>query len=137
VPDDFKALVNASGLSPKQAGSFFGGSNRSGQRWAANGPPPGVAMLLHLMAFLDMPAEELEFVLCQRTGAPRSKIKRRDGRDRFLCRPSSRRGAIPTRSDLVAGDSDRLRKAQEIRCSASRTRDGKRYPARPQRWSQS
>jgi hypothetical protein len=39
------------GMTPQQAGEFFGHSKRSGQTWAAKGLPPTLAMLLNVMEF--------------------------------------------------------------------------------------
>jgi hypothetical protein len=67
--DDFKAMTKGFGLTQQGAGLFFGSSARTGQRWAAHGPPPAVAMLLHLMDFEEMAPAELEFILRERASA--------------------------------------------------------------------
>lgn len=43
-------------LTQEEAGAFFGYSRRTGQRWAAEGPPLAVAMLL--AAGVDRPGLE-------------------------------------------------------------------------------
>jgi hypothetical protein len=42
---------------------IFGYGKRSGQYWAANGPPPTLAMVFNVMDFLDLPANEVESIL--------------------------------------------------------------------------
>jgi hypothetical protein len=47
TPAIYRAHLARLGLTQEAAGVFFGGSARTGQRWAAEGPPLPVAMLLH------------------------------------------------------------------------------------------
>ena len=45
-PETYKALIAKLGLTQEAAGLAFGVSARTGQRWAVDGPPKVVAMLL-------------------------------------------------------------------------------------------
>jgi hypothetical protein len=45
-PDDYCKRIAALGLTQERAGELFGYTGRTGQTWAANGPPKIVAMLL-------------------------------------------------------------------------------------------
>jgi hypothetical protein len=56
-------MLQKLGMTQQQAGKFFGYGKRSGQYWAANGPPSTLAMLLNVMDFLDLPANEVEPIL--------------------------------------------------------------------------
>lgn len=46
TPEEFRKWIAALELTQEEAGKLLGGSPRSGQRWAAEGPPQTVAMLL-------------------------------------------------------------------------------------------
>ena len=46
---EYLAAIEHVGLNQSKAGVFFGAHEQTGRRWAANGPPESVAMLLRLM----------------------------------------------------------------------------------------
>lgn len=46
TPEAYRKRIEALGLTQEEAGRILGGSSRSGQRWASEGPPVTVAMLL-------------------------------------------------------------------------------------------
>jgi hypothetical protein len=46
TPDEYRRYLARLQLTQQEAGEFFGASARTGQRWAINGPPLAVAMLL-------------------------------------------------------------------------------------------
>lgn len=46
TPAEYRDHLARLNLTQEQAGEFFGGSKRTGQRWAKKGPPLPVAMLL-------------------------------------------------------------------------------------------
>lgn len=46
TPDTYKQKIARLSLSQEEAGILLGGSARTGQRWASEGPPIAVAMLL-------------------------------------------------------------------------------------------
>ena len=54
----YRSAIDRVGLSQVGAARFFGANPRTGQRWAADGPPPAVAVCLRLMIALDLSAEE-------------------------------------------------------------------------------
>lgn len=63
-PEQYRTIIRERfKLTQEAAGVFFGSSIRTGQKWAADGPPPAVAMLLNLMDFSEMPPEEVESIL--------------------------------------------------------------------------
>ena len=45
-PDAYRRRIAALGLTQEQAGELLGYSGRTGQKWASDGPPKAVAMLL-------------------------------------------------------------------------------------------
>ncbi len=45
-PDDYRQRIAALGLTQEEAGRILGASDRTGQRWAADGPPLAVSMVL-------------------------------------------------------------------------------------------
>lgn len=45
-PEAYRARIEALGLTQEAAGELFGTSRRSGQRWAHDGPPLAVSMVL-------------------------------------------------------------------------------------------
>jgi hypothetical protein len=49
TPRQYKAAIQALGLSQEAAGEWLGQSPRTGQNYAAKGPPEPVAMLLRLI----------------------------------------------------------------------------------------
>lgn len=46
TPETYRSLIAALGLSQEAAGEIFGATGRTGQNWAASGPPIPVAMVL-------------------------------------------------------------------------------------------
>jgi len=44
--EEYRKRIAALGLTQEQAGELFGATGRTGQRWASDGPPKAVAMLL-------------------------------------------------------------------------------------------
>lgn len=49
TPKQYKAAIETLGLSQEAAGEWLGQSPRTGQNYAAKGPPEPVAMLLRLI----------------------------------------------------------------------------------------
>jgi len=49
TPEEYRSIIEAFGLSQEAAGVWLGKSERTGQRYAIEGPPRVVAMLLRLM----------------------------------------------------------------------------------------
>ena len=45
-PETYRRLIRDLDLTQEQAGELFGYTGRTGQTWAAEGPPKAVAMLL-------------------------------------------------------------------------------------------
>lgn len=45
-PEAYRARIETLGLTQEAAGELFGASARSGQRWAAEGPPVAVSIAL-------------------------------------------------------------------------------------------
>jgi hypothetical protein len=45
-PEAYRSRIEALGLTQEAAGELFGTSARSGQRWASEGPPLAVSMVL-------------------------------------------------------------------------------------------
>jgi hypothetical protein len=62
-PDAYRKRLASLDLTQEQAGELFGASSRTGQRWAAEGPPLPVAIVLLLVgndrAKLDRVADKL------------------------------------------------------------------------------
>lgn len=46
TPDAYRKRIEALGLTQEAAGELFGATGRTGQRWAKEGPPKSVAMVL-------------------------------------------------------------------------------------------
>jgi hypothetical protein len=72
TPEQYKELIRRFGLTQQGAGLFFGRCRRSGQYWAAKGPPP--MMLLRVMDMLDMPPDEVESIL-RHSSRPNSGLR--------------------------------------------------------------
>jgi hypothetical protein len=53
TPAEYLEHLSRLGLTQEAAGEFFGASKRTGQRWAAEGPPLVVAALLRSGLSLD------------------------------------------------------------------------------------
>ena len=58
-PNQFKKALDQLGLTQESAGVFLGGSKRTGQRYAADGPPDAVAMLFELMLKFGVKPEDM------------------------------------------------------------------------------
>ena len=58
TPTQYRAAIDRVGLSQVGAARFFGANTRTGQRWAADGPPPPVAVCLRLMIALNLSASD-------------------------------------------------------------------------------
>ena len=56
----YRAAIERLGLSQERAGELLGASKRSGQNWAANGPPPAEAILIRLMLAGKVTAGDIE-----------------------------------------------------------------------------
>ena len=56
----YKAAIEALGLSQERAGLWLGVSKRTGQNYAAKGPPEPVAKLLRLVLRLGLKPEEIK-----------------------------------------------------------------------------
>lgn len=59
---DYRAAIEQLGLSQERAGLFFGVSPRTGQRYASEGPPKVVAMLLRIMLEYKISVQRAEVV---------------------------------------------------------------------------
>ncbi len=59
TPNQYKAAIKALGLSQEAAGVWLGVSKRTGQNYAAKGPPEPVAKLLRLMIRLNLSPEDV------------------------------------------------------------------------------
>lgn len=60
TPRQYRAAIARLGLSQEAAGELLGASGRSGQNWAAKGPPPAEAILLRLMLAGKITQEDVE-----------------------------------------------------------------------------
>ena len=58
TPEQYKDAIQALGLSQERAGEWLGVSGRTGQNYAAKGPPEAVAKLLRLMLRLGLKPED-------------------------------------------------------------------------------
>ena len=58
TPTQYRAAIDRVGPSQVGAARFFGANTRTGQRWAADGPPPPVAVCLRLMIALNLSASD-------------------------------------------------------------------------------
>jgi hypothetical protein len=59
TPKQYKAIIDQLGLSQERAGEWLGVSARTGQNYAAKGPPEPVAKLLRLMVKLNLKPEDV------------------------------------------------------------------------------
>jgi len=59
-PTQYKAAIKALGLSQEGAGDWLGVSARTGQNYAAKGPPEPVAKLLRLCVKLKLKPEDVK-----------------------------------------------------------------------------
>ena len=59
TPHQYKTALKSLGLSQEAAGVWLGVSKRTGQNYAAKGPPEAVAKLLRLMIRLKLPPDEV------------------------------------------------------------------------------
>jgi hypothetical protein len=60
TPKQYKTIIEQLGLTQEGAGEWLGVSPRTGQNYAAKGPPEPVAKLLRLMVRLKINTEELK-----------------------------------------------------------------------------
>ena len=60
TPKQYKAIIDGFGLSQERAGEWLGVSARTGQNYAAKGPPEPVAKLLRLMVRLKLKPEDVK-----------------------------------------------------------------------------
>lgn len=58
--DQYKKALERLGMTQEQAGEWLGVSGRTGQNYAAKGPPQVVAMLLRLMLKLNLQPEDVK-----------------------------------------------------------------------------
>ena len=58
TPSQYKTAIKALGLSQEKAGVWLGVSKRTGQNYAAKGPPEPVAKLLRLMIRLELSPDD-------------------------------------------------------------------------------
>ena len=59
-PTQYKAAIKALGLSQEAAGDWLGVTGRTGQNYAAKGPPEPVAKLLRLCIKLKLSPEDVK-----------------------------------------------------------------------------
>jgi hypothetical protein len=60
TPTQYKAAIKALGMPQERAGEWLGVSARTGQNYAAKGPPEPVAKLLRLMIRLKLKPEDVK-----------------------------------------------------------------------------
>lgn len=60
TPAQYRKVIESFGLSQEAAGVWLGVSKRTGQNYAAEGPPEPVAKLLRLMVRLGLKADDLK-----------------------------------------------------------------------------
>jgi DNA-binding transcriptional regulator YiaG len=60
TPKQYKIIIDGLGLSQERAGEWLGVSARTGQNYAAKGPPEPVAKLLRLMVRLKLKPEDVK-----------------------------------------------------------------------------
>lgn len=60
TPKQYKTIIDALGLTQEGAGEWLGVSARTGQNYAAKGPPEPVAKLLRLMVRLKLNPEDVK-----------------------------------------------------------------------------
>jgi hypothetical protein len=59
TPNQYRAIIQKWGLSQEATGVWLGVSERTGQNYAAFGPPEPVAKLLRLMVRLGLKPEDV------------------------------------------------------------------------------
>jgi hypothetical protein len=59
TPKQYRTIIESFGLSQEAAGVWLGVSKRTGQNYAAKGPPEAVAKLLRLMIRLKLSPDEV------------------------------------------------------------------------------
>lgn len=57
--EQYKKAIERLGLTQEQAGEWLGVTGRTGQNYAAKGPPEAVAMLLRLMLKMGLKPEDV------------------------------------------------------------------------------
>lgn len=57
--EQYKRAIERLGMTQEQAGKWLGVTGRTGQNYAAKGPPEAVAMLLRLMLKLRLMPEDV------------------------------------------------------------------------------
>lgn len=60
TPKQYKTIIDQLGLSQERAAEWLGVSARTGQNYAAKGPPEPVAKLLRLMVKLELKPEDVK-----------------------------------------------------------------------------
>lgn len=60
TPKQYKAAIEKLNLSQERAGVWLGVSKRTGQNYAAKGPPEPVAKLLRLVIRLELNPEDVK-----------------------------------------------------------------------------
>jgi hypothetical protein len=60
TPAQYKTAIKALGLSQERAGEWLGVSARTGQNYAAKGPPEPVAKLLRLVVKMGLKPEDVK-----------------------------------------------------------------------------
>jgi len=60
TPAQYKATIKVLGLNQEEAGEWLGVSARTGQNYAAKGPPEPVAKLLRLCVKLKLKPEDVK-----------------------------------------------------------------------------
>jgi len=60
TPTQYKAAIKSLGLNQEEAGEWLGVSARTGQNYAAKGPPEPVAKLLRLCIKLKLKPEDVK-----------------------------------------------------------------------------
>ncbi len=60
TPKQYKSAIDKLGLSQERAGLWLGVSKRTGQNYAAKGPPEPVAMLLRLVLRLNLKPDDVK-----------------------------------------------------------------------------
>jgi DNA-binding transcriptional regulator YiaG len=60
TPKQYKAAIDKLGLSQERAGVWLGVSKRTGQNYAAKGPPEAVAKLLRLVLRLKLNPDDVK-----------------------------------------------------------------------------
>jgi hypothetical protein len=60
TPKQYKSIIESLGLSQEAAGVWLGVSPRTGQNYAAKGPPEPVAKLLRLMVKMELKPDDVK-----------------------------------------------------------------------------